>query len=145
MTTEKTYHPNGTIRSEQPMVNGRPDGLGRSWYPNGQLQSETPFRDGIMHGICKFWAPDGRALGSFEMVHGTGTFRTWYDDGRPRTEVSTVRGLQTGRLRHWDEAGELTEALMYKGRKISRKRYDSLAALDSSLPKYDETTQNTRT
>jgi hypothetical protein len=27
---------------------------------------------------------------------------------------------------------------MFKGRKISRKRYNSLSALDSTLPKYDE-------
>ncbi len=60
-------------------------------------------------------------------------------------ELSNPRShLPTGRLRQWDEAGELTEGFMYKGRKLSRKRYESLAALDSSLPKYDETTQNTR-
>jgi hypothetical protein len=93
MPTRKTFHPNGTLRSEQLMVNGRSHGLGRSWHPNGQLQSETPFCDGIMHGVCKFWAADGQPLGSFEMVHGTGTFRTWYEDGRLRTEVSSVRGL----------------------------------------------------
>lgn len=125
-------------------MQGRAHGLGHSWYPNGQLQSETPFSDGILHGVCKYWAPDGRLLGSFEIVHGTGTLRTWYDDGHPRTEVSMVRGLPTGRLRHWDEAGELTEEFMYKGRTISRKRYERLAALDSSLPNYNETTQNTR-
>jgi antitoxin component YwqK of YwqJK toxin-antitoxin module len=143
MPVEKTYHPNGTLRSEQSMLNGRPHGSGRSWYANGQLQSETPFSEGMMHGVCRYWAPDGRELGSFQMSHGTGTFRTWYDDGRLRTEVSTVRGLPTGRLRHWDEAGELTEGFMYKGRKISRKRYEKVAALDSSLPAYDETTQAT--
>jgi uncharacterized protein len=126
-------------------MNGRPHGLGRSWYPNGQLQSETPFCEGVMHGLCRYWAPNGQPLGSFEMAHGTGTFRTWYDDGRPRTEVSTVRSVPTGRLRQWDEAGELTEVFMYKGRKVSRERYDRLAALDSTLPKYDEITHDTHT
>jgi antitoxin component YwqK of YwqJK toxin-antitoxin module len=73
------------------------------------------------------------------MVDGTGTFRTWYDDGRPRTEVSAVRGLPTGRVRHWDKAGEIiADGFMFKGRKISRKRYGSLAALDKDLPRYDE-------
>jgi antitoxin component YwqK of YwqJK toxin-antitoxin module len=145
MSAEKTSHPNGTLRSEQPVVNSRPDGLGRSWYANGQLQSETPFCDGIMHGVCKFWAADGQPLGSFEMVHGTGTFRTWYEDGRLRTEVSSVRGLPTGRARQWDEAGKLTEAFMYKGRKISKKRYIAMAAVDGTLPKYDDETTPIRT
>src|SRR5438034_8735009 len=93
MPLEGTYHPNGQLKNEQPTVGGRPHGIARSWYPNGQLQSETPFRDGLAHGIWKHWAQDGRLLGTFEMVDGTGTFRTWYDDGRLRTEVSAVRGL----------------------------------------------------
>jgi len=120
------------------MVNGRPQGMVRSWYPDGQLWSETPFQDGMAHGTCKVWATDGRLLGTFEMVAGTGTFCTWYDDGTLRSEVSTVRGLPTGRIRHWDEAGELTEAFMYKGRKISRKRYAGLTAVDQTLPRYDD-------
>jgi len=37
----------------------------------------------------------------------------------------------------------LTQDFRYKGRKISRKRYDALAALDSSLPRYDDTETKT--
>ena len=87
-----------------------------------------------MHGVCKFWALDGRLLGAFEIVEGTGTFRTWDHDGRLRTEVSTVRRTPTGRLRQWDEAGELTEAFMDRLQAL-RKRYDALAALDSGMPR----------
>jgi antitoxin component YwqK of YwqJK toxin-antitoxin module len=69
------------------------------------------------------------------VARNAGIFRKWYDDGKLESETYMVRGLPTGRLRHWDEAGELIEAYFYKGRRISQKKYESLAAIDTSLPK----------
>ena len=92
---------------------------------------------GIAHGTCKQWAQDGRLIGTFDIADGTGIFKKWYDDGKLESETYMVRGLPTGRLRHWDEAGELTEAYFYKSRRISRKKYESLAAVDKALPRYD--------
>jgi antitoxin component YwqK of YwqJK toxin-antitoxin module len=56
---ERTYHPNGQLRSEQPRVDGKLHGLTKWWFSNGQLLSEQLYVDGVRHGMMKWWRQDG--------------------------------------------------------------------------------------
>ena len=55
-------HPNGQLRSEYPMKNGRPHGLVREWWDNGQPSTETHFDEGKRHGSNRYWSKEGKLL-----------------------------------------------------------------------------------
>lgn len=55
-------HPNGQLRSEYPMKNGRPHGVVREWWDNGQPSTETHFENGQRHGRNRYWNREGRLL-----------------------------------------------------------------------------------
>lgn len=55
-------HPNGQLKSDYPMKNGRPHGLVREWWENGQLSTETHFENGQRHGSNRYWNKEGRLL-----------------------------------------------------------------------------------
>ncbi|OHV44670.1 hypothetical protein BCD48_24565 [Pseudofrankia sp. BMG5.36] len=59
---ERTFHPDGSIKSEYWNVDGARDGIGRTWYPNGQLESETQY-DHAKVVLRKRWSEDGTELG----------------------------------------------------------------------------------
>jgi antitoxin component YwqK of YwqJK toxin-antitoxin module len=72
MALQRFYHPNGALRFEGDIVDGKARGISRTWHPNGQLATETPMRDGNAHGTRKQWAQDGRLLGTL-VFFGSGT------------------------------------------------------------------------
>ena len=55
-------HPNGQLRSEYPMKNGKPHGLVREWWDNGQPSTETHFENGQRHGSNRYWNREGRLM-----------------------------------------------------------------------------------
>lgn len=55
-------HPNGQLRSEYPMKNGKPHGLVREWWDNGQPSTETHFENGQRHGSNRYWNREGGLL-----------------------------------------------------------------------------------
>lgn len=55
-------HPNGQMRSEYPMKDGKPHGLVREWWDNGQLSTETHFDNGQRHGGNRYWNREGLLL-----------------------------------------------------------------------------------
>ncbi len=57
--TAEDRHPNGQLRSEYPMKNGRPHGLVREWWDNGQPSTETHFENGQRHGSNRYWNREG--------------------------------------------------------------------------------------
>ena len=91
------------------------------------------------HGIVRHWAADGAPLGESEFVHGTGMFRSWYDNGKIKGEIDERDGIPHGRMRAWDEAGDLiVEKYFVLGKAVSKKKYMKLAKSDPTLPKYQE-------
>jgi antitoxin component YwqK of YwqJK toxin-antitoxin module len=56
---ERTYHPNGQLRSEHTYVGGVPHGAWKWWHQNGQLGSERSYVGGVRHGMDKLWRQNG--------------------------------------------------------------------------------------
>lgn len=136
---ERSFYPNGQLRSEVTLVNGLPNGFTRRWYPNGVLAEELSVKGGTFEGISKRWNDKGELLGTFEVRNGTGLYKLWYDSGILQGEISYVNGNFTGRQRAWFEDRELvTEVFWIRGRKVSRKKYLEACKTDSSLPRYDD-------
>ena len=135
---QRSFHSNGSIRTEVSYENGRRNGLSRTYHTNGQVVEEVRFCNNLLHGVCKSWAVDGRFLGEYRMKHGTGTVIMWYDTGKIQAEVSFVDGLITGRQKSWDEAGEPFSTLFWiRGKKVPKSKYMDACRTDQSLPKYE--------
>jgi antitoxin component YwqK of YwqJK toxin-antitoxin module len=56
---ERTYHPNGKLRSEVTYVGGERHGLTKYWWKSGELSSEYTYVGGERHGMIKWWYRDG--------------------------------------------------------------------------------------
>ena len=136
---QKFFHPNGTLRTEIHLRDGRPHGVRRAWHPNGVLAAEVPCEYGRQHGVSKFWNEKGEFLGQFELRYGTGVVKMWFDNGRLKSECHMKEGNPHGRLRGWDENGDLiTEGFWCDARHVSKKKYVELCAKDETLPRYEE-------
>jgi len=137
---QRVLYPNGQLKAEAPMVNGRIHGLKRDYHPNGQVALEIPFYHGLPNGMAKVCAADGRLLGEYTMEHGTGVMKLWHGNGVLASEVSMVEGFITGRQRTWYEDGlPVPDMYWIRGKKVSRKKYLEACKTDPELPQYPET------
>jgi len=135
---QRTYYPDGSIRTEVTYVDGLPDGVARHWHPNGILASELPVRRGIPEGIGKQWNEKGELLGAFEIKDGTGVQLQWYPDGTLMSEMPWLHGNVTGRFRAYYEDGELAGDIYWlDDKKVSRKRYMEACKRNPELPRYE--------
>lgn len=83
--------PNGSVKSIEPMVNGRIEGLAKYYFQNGQLNSEIPFRNGEKNGKYKVFNQDGT-------LQQTGT---------------NINGKLNGNVRWFDSKGNITRDVFY--------------------------------
>lgn len=134
---QRIYFKNGQIESEVTLVDGRPNGIGRTWHENGVLAQEHPCKDGKRHGVWRQWNEKGELLGSCEFQNGSGIFKEWFPNGQIKGEVDMVDGVPHGRMRVWFESGE--EALtsfVVRGMNVSFKKYEEACKKDPSLRVY---------
>jgi hypothetical protein len=134
---QRSFHSNGQLREEVPVVNGQRHGVVCSWHKNGVLATEEPYQNGQLHGVCRQWDEAGRLLGKYKMARGTGIQRSWHDNGQLQMEVSTVRGEFCGRNRIWLRDGTLLSERFYlHGRIVSPDKYREATARNKTLPKF---------
>lgn len=55
----RDYWPNGKPRSEEPLVNGVPHGVGHYWFDDGRPYANIPYRQGKKHGTFTLYRKDG--------------------------------------------------------------------------------------
>jgi hypothetical protein len=111
-------------------------GRRRTWHRNGQLATEGFYTDGRLHGVARQWNEQGRLLGSYRMVHGTGTQKSWHGNGRLNQEFSTVDGKFCGRNRMWLRDGTLiSDQILLFNQNVSAGEYRLAAAKDPRLPR----------
>lgn len=140
MKIERDYHPNGQLRWQATIKNGKPVGIVRFWHENGVLAEEYFCdKDGLEHGSVKTWSKEGRLLGECQMDHGTGISKSWYENDQLESESYNVRGKSCGRSRIWEEDGSLMSVTYYlKGSEVSKKKYLEACRRDPTLPRYED-------
>lgn len=87
--------PNGKVRSQEPIVDGKIEGLAKYFHENGELQSEVPFLHGLKHGRVKTFRPDG-------VIEQDANYRNGQLDGAtklfgPTGDLDSVRSYQDGK------------------------------------------------
>jgi hypothetical protein len=137
---EKKYHPNGQLRWQATIKNGKPFGMVRHWHENGVLKEECPCDDeGLEHGIVKNWNKHGVLLGECSMDHGTGVIKSWYENDQLESESYYIRGKCCGRSRMWWEDGTLMSVNYHlEGKNVAKKKYIEACKKDSALPCYED-------
>lgn len=134
---EKSYYPNGNLRGECSVHNGKPVGTTRLWHENGMLAWECPFESGLQHGVVRQWNRNGELLGEYRMDRGTGLEKQWYENGQLERECFSIAGKLCGRLRAWEEDGLLeSEEYYVRGKRVSKKKYGEACNIDPTLPRY---------
>lgn len=114
-------------------------------HPNGIVVKKyglfhLPDGQWTYHGECIQWNSEGRLLGSFVIERGNGVVYEWYDNGVLASEGNLKDGTLTGRLRTWDEAGEiLSEQFRIDFKRVSKAEYKKRMMSDPFLPQYPET------
>lgn len=79
-----TKYPNGKIRMQGMMKDGKREGLWKSFYDNGLQWSETTFEAGIKNGKTT----------------------TWYENGKKRYDGFYKNDIESGKWTYWNELGE---------------------------------------
>lgn len=88
--------PNGNVKSFEPMVNGKIEGLAKYYFENGQINSEIPFKNGEKNGKYKVYNQDGTVQQIGTNINGklNGNVR-WFDaNGNVTRDVFYSDGVQ---------------------------------------------------
>ena len=86
------------------MKKGLIHGLQKTWHNDGTLRSESPYKEGVMHGTFREWNEKGQLIVQYHLVNGTGRKRLYNDEGRlmidEPMEQSQKHGLCMERTRN---------------------------------------------
>ncbi len=79
-TPKKENWPNGKLKSVEPILNGKIEGIAKYYHDNGQVYSEIPYKNGEKHGKFKIFKPDGSIGQELSYLNGklSGSSK-WYD------------------------------------------------------------------
>ena len=88
---DKVFSPEGWLRMEGDMKDGKRNGLWTSYTPNGRVKSRSEYRDGIQVGLSTVFRDNGA-------LYYTGQYRN---------------DKQVGRWEFYNEAGDLERTVNY--------------------------------
>lgn len=107
-STQKTYFPDGKIRSVQQYKDGVLDGVVREYHANGKVAFEQPMRNGVIQGRVRAFYDNGRLKGQVRYINNLqdGLSKEFYPNGRLKEEVVFIDG-QMMSLKRFDEKGRM--------------------------------------
>ncbi len=84
---QRTWHRNGQLESEKVFKDGNYHGLHRDWHVNGQLKSECNYENGLYHGLYRAWRAGGELCEEGSYVNGKEEgLHVWWSNGQARIE-----------------------------------------------------------
>ncbi|PID88055.1 MAG: hypothetical protein CSB06_02215 [Bacteroidia bacterium] len=93
-------NPNGTLKIEGNIKNGKPQGLWRYYYPSGNLKAALNYTDGILEGTAYFYHDKaGKTLkAEAKYQNGTlhGNYFEFYKNGTQKTRFAYQNGKPEG-------------------------------------------------
>ena len=101
--TRKDYYPNGALKFEVNLKNGRPEGTGKMYYESGKVWAEKNYKNSNQEGIEKIY----------------------FENGQLFKEKNYKNNKQEGIEKIYAGSGKLIREYNYKnGKKISAVCYD---------------------
>lgn len=114
----RTYHPDGSLASEDSHIAGMANGICRRWHPNGQLESEVSMVKGLITGRMRLWDSDGVLVVNQFYVSMRVVSKKRYDllcekdpslprfsDDRPKNTIGRWLAAERRRQRRLEETG----------------------------------------
>jgi len=110
---QETYHKNGAVESQIPIVNGKRDGMQKFFYEDGKLASQVLYVQDLKQGQFKAWFHDGKLklVANYRDSKLQGEATTYYENGKIMLKERYEKGRLTyqkkysyeGRVEYEDE------------------------------------------
>lgn len=139
----KQYYVNGQLMSFTNYAKGRRNGPMRYWYKSGKKQSETYYENGFLVDTSFSWYENGQ-LKNWSLHDGKGertlAYTHYYEDGQKSVEITEttqkrwhpngvlsfegkiVDHKSEGKLKYYNEDGDLTKVEIYKNGKLKKTK-----------------------
>ena len=92
--TEKEFYPNGNIKSESEMENGKQNGKTTTYYENGKVEMETMFKNDSIVDYLKMYYSDGMLSMDVNLKTLEGVY--YAEDGLTFQKGKISRGMKNG-------------------------------------------------
>lgn len=121
----QNFYPEGALKEESAVVEGKRHGLWKTFHKSGELDWERPYVQGEGEGIFKRYYKDGKVM--IEAPHHAGypegLSKTYYPNGKLKEETLFVRGQKEGVSKEFYESGALKSETSYQdGRKLGTSK-----------------------
>lgn len=117
--------PDGSVRAEVRLVEGRRDGRTVKYFENGSVAEEISYADNVRHGDYRSYYLVGGGLrreGSYRAGARHGTWRGYYTAGQLQEEVDYRNGERHGVLKAYAWDGVLREEADYRRGQLHGER-----------------------
>ncbi len=112
------YGDSTTIKAEGRVVNGKIEGLWRSYYEDGHIQSAVTYKEGLANGIAFFYYDDEKQTTrtelTFEDDKVTGIYREFYENGSRKAMLNFKEGVPDGEAEFYYDSGVIKISGSYK-------------------------------
>ena len=132
----------GSVRIREHYVNGKLDGMARSYYSSGLISEEVEWKQDSKEGAWKQYYAGGipRLSGHHKNGLLQGTYEVYFPDGAIKIRGTYLENKSHGTWHFYDESGEEVYALDYiHGTPANREKYDMW--IQDSLKKYEVITE----
>ncbi len=91
----KEYYPNGAIKTEKTIINGKESGSLKIHYPNGNIQSKAYYINGKLNGTVEIFNESGKLLfeQNFKNSILNGFFKEYDEAGNIKSELFYINGI----------------------------------------------------
>lgn len=97
----ETRWPNGNVKEQGTRVDGKKEGVWKTWYESGQPHKTAEYKNGELHGTMKSYYPSGKLFELEEYKDGKlhGRRAEFYKNGRARFDWKFADGKPVARER----------------------------------------------
>ena len=135
------YHLNDTLAERLGFVNGKREGIARTWSDKGVLRVASYYKNNRLDSVYKTWW-DNSVLSSeahYENGIKQGSEKEWYPTGQLAKHRQLVNGKESGLQQAWLQNGTLYVNYEAKnGRVFGLKRANSCYKLENEVIKKDK-------
>lgn len=116
---EVSYYPNGNIKYEAEVHDGKRNGVLQSFYENGKLKSKENWKDGFVHGKVENYYEDGKleSISNWVMGQQEGVTKKYFVSGKLKTQSSYDMSQKLETVIYY-ENGNVDERQIYMRHKL---------------------------
>lgn len=118
----KTFFPSGQLKQEITYVDNRPNGYVRIYYENGNLSEEGIWKGNKWVGKYKFYHKNGKVAYDWNYNNTgkrTGEQKYYYENGNKMIEGTWENGKENGTVKEYNEKGELIVEKTFNNGKLN--------------------------